>query len=539
MSGRARAGLVRFGLGCGAFVLCAFGLNAGTAVAAASANPPPPGGKLTFDLNEIRVDGNTVLPSGVIEETVYPFLGPGKSAEDVERAREALEEVYRQRGYPTVSARVPRQRVVGGVVTIAVVERKVERLRITGARYFLPSDIREGAPSVAPGKVPNMQEVQRDIVALNQLPDRTVIPSLRPGRTPDTVDVDLQVQDKLPLHGSLELNNRQSTSTKPLRLLASLSYNNLWQRGDSASVTYQVAPQNTSDANVVSASYLFRVPNSNVSLLASYLKSDSNVTALGNTNVVGKGVIAGFRVLVPLGTAEAFIHSLSAGADYKHFIENDRFGDTTSNAPVTYYPVTVTYEADWTNPGSLTDLTASAVLGIRGWGSDSVAFDTKRYDAVPNFAYLRLNLSHTETLDSDVQFYGNLIAQESNDALVSSEQLGAGGVDTVRGYLESEALGDYGAIGQLEVRSPSLAGHIGGPVTSLRLHVFTDAGALGIRNALPGQTSSYTLASAGGGMRVQLYNHVNGSVEDAVVLTNGPSTRTGSNRVLFRIEGDF
>jgi len=539
MSGRARAGLVRFGLGCGTFVLCAFGLDAGTAVAAASANPPPQGGKPTFDLNEIRIDGNTVLPSGVIEETVYPFLGPGKSAEDVERAREALEEVYRQRGYPTVSARVPRQRVVGGVVTIAVVERKVERLRITGARYFLPSDIREGAPSVAPGKVPNMQEVQRDIVALNQLPDRTVIPSLRPGRTPDTVDVDLQVQDKLPLHGSLELNNRQSTSTKPLRLLASLSYNNLWQRGDSASVTYQVAPQNTSDANVVSASYLFRVPNSNVSLLASYLKSDSNVTALGNTNVVGKGVIAGFRVLVPLGTAEAFIHSLSAGADYKHFIENDRFGDTTSNAPVTYYPVTVTYEADWTNPGSLTDLTASAVLGIRGWGSDSVAFDTKRYDAVPNFAYLRLNLSHTETLDSDVQFYGNLIAQESNDALVSSEQLGAGGVDTVRGYLESEALGDYGAIGQLEVRSPSLAGHIGGPVTSLRLHVFTDAGALGIRNALPGQTSSYTLASAGGGMRVQLYNHVNGSVEDAVVLTNGPSTRTGSNRVLFRIEGDF
>src|ERR1700733_2593851 len=48
----------------------------------------------TFDLNEIRVDGSTVLPQEQVEETVYPFLGPGKSADDVEAARKALQDAY-------------------------------------------------------------------------------------------------------------------------------------------------------------------------------------------------------------------------------------------------------------------------------------------------------------------------------------------------------------------------------------------------------------------------------------------------------------
>src|SRR5271156_5411203 len=39
-----------------------------------------------FDLNEIRVEGSTVLPQEQVEEVVYPFLGPGRTAKDVEAA---------------------------------------------------------------------------------------------------------------------------------------------------------------------------------------------------------------------------------------------------------------------------------------------------------------------------------------------------------------------------------------------------------------------------------------------------------------------
>ena len=80
-------------------------------------------------------------------------------------------------------------------------------------------------------------------------------------RGPDTVDVDLDVTDKFPLHGSLELNNRYNADTTSTRLAASLSYDNFFQRGDSGTLSYQVAPENVRDAEVTSASYLFHIPD--------------------------------------------------------------------------------------------------------------------------------------------------------------------------------------------------------------------------------------------------------------------------------------
>src|SRR6516165_10101607 len=60
-----------------------------------------------FDLQELRVLGNSVLTGRDIESTVYPFLGPGKTLKDVESARAALEKVYHDRGYGTVFVDIP------------------------------------------------------------------------------------------------------------------------------------------------------------------------------------------------------------------------------------------------------------------------------------------------------------------------------------------------------------------------------------------------------------------------------------------------
>src|SRR5262249_59196248 len=96
-----------------------------------------------------------------------------------------------------------------------------------------PSTIKENSPSLAEGSVRNFNEVTQDVIALNQWPERRVTPSLKAGVVPGTVDGDLTVNDTFPLHGSAELNNRYSANTDPLRVNASLSYNNLWQLGHS------------------------------------------------------------------------------------------------------------------------------------------------------------------------------------------------------------------------------------------------------------------------------------------------------------------
>lgn len=506
---------------------------------AAARAQTPPATYRAFDLLELRVEGNTVLSEADIDDAVYPFLGPDRTASDVERARAALEAVYAKRGYATVSAIIPPQEPVDGVVIIKVVERPVGRLRVVGAQYVAPRVIRQRAPSLAEGQVPNLNDAQRDVIALNQSPDLTVTPALRAGKAPDTVDVDLKVDDKPPLHGSLELNNRYSQDTTHLRLNGNVSYDNLWQRGDTIAFGFQVAPQNYSDASVFTGSYTFRIPNSKLSLLVNYLHSDSNVVTLGSTDAIGRGDTVQIRALVPLGTMDDFTHSLSAGFDYKDVYEAVGLANATSSTPIVYWPFRAQYTAGWVGPNASTDFTGALVWSFRNTGSNSVEFDNKRFNAPTNFVYLTADASRTQELPGGLQAYVHAATQISPQPLVSNEQIGIGGIDTVRGYLESEALGDYGVVAQTELRGPSLARYLGPKVNSVRLHAFADVGAADIRDPLPGQAASATFVSLGFGARFRVYDHLSGAVEDAFPLTDGPSTHAGSQRVLFRLTGDF
>jgi hemolysin activation/secretion protein len=538
-----------------------------TGTAAGSTAAPP---QTRFDLAEIRVDGDTVLPEEQVEEVIYPYVGPGKTADDVEQARKALQAAYTKAGFITVSVAPPRWiDRAQGIIGMHVIERRVERLRVLHAKYFVPDAVRAGAPSVAPGKVPNINQITYDLVGLNQLPDRSVQPSLKPGRAPDTVDVDLDVDDKLPLHGTLEANNRYNADTHAERLTASLSYDNFFQRGDSGTISYTVAPEDVRDAEIESASYLFHIPDSRMSLLFSYLHSNSDVIALGTTDVAGRGTTAGFRLLIPLGTTatsggNSFTHSFSVGWDYKDFYELDSFGGQTctnsagktvpgstptadchfvvssaTQAPVTYYPVNAAYAANWAGPEATTDVNVSLEFGVAELGSSAAQFDNKRYGAPPGFSILRAGVTREQDLPYDLQLWGSLQGQMSNEPLVSSEQFGLGGVDSVRGYLEAETLGDCGMTLQSEFRSPDIHKYVRGPVRTWRFHLFADTGLINLRDPTAGQRSSNGLSSVGVGTRVNLWGYLNGAVQDAQTLNNGPDTKAGTNRVLFRVFGEF
>jgi hemolysin activation/secretion protein len=492
-----------------------------------------------FDIDEFRIEGNSLLPAAMIEAAVTPFLGPGRTADDVDHARVALDALYADHGYPTATAEIPEQDPADGIVVLRVTERRVGRLRVKGARYFALSDIRKGAPSLAEGRVPNLNDVQRDIVGLNQWPDRTVTPVLRPGAMPGTVDVDLNVKDMLPLHGSVELTNRQSANTTPLRTTAALSYGNLWQRGDTVSVSYQVAPEQPADSQILTASYLYRVPNSNLAVLVSYLHSNSNVATVGGTDVLGNGQVFGLRLQVPLGTEGEFSHNLSIGFDYKDFRDTTLLGADRTTTPIAYLPLVAQYQASWIGKSSETMLTSTLVLGTEGIGSNAQAFDQKRYLAAPNFSYVRLDASRRDDLPWDLQSSVRLHGQLTANPLISNEQFAIGGVDTVRGYLEAEALGDQGGTIQAELRSPAATRLAWETVDELRGFVFGDAGAASIHNPLPEQRQYYGLASTGLGVRVRVFEHLQADLVGAHVLVAGPDTHDGATRLLFRVNGAF
>jgi len=498
----------------------------------------PPVGSLF--IRQYRVVGAHHLSKTEIEAAVYPFLGPDRGPQDVEQARTALEKTYQAKGFQTVSVIVPPQQATRGIVVLKVVENTVGRLRVHGSRYYSLSKIKQGAPSLAEGSVPNFDEVTRDIVSLNRWPDRRVTPSLKAGVVPGTVDVDLTVADTFPLHGSVELNNRYSADTSPLRVNASLSYNNLWQLGHSIGGSVQLSPENLDDARVYSGYYVVRFPNSNwPTLLVQGVKQNSNVSTLGAAAVAGNGEIVGARAIITFPQLTDFYHSLTVGIDYKHFLQDVTVAGEIVHTPVTYYPLSANYTATWSKKNSITSADIGLTFQISGLGSTIEEFDFNRFKAGDNFIYLRSDLSHQHDLPLDFQVFGRIQGQVSDQPLVNSEQFAGGGLTSVRGYLEAETLGDDGFIGTVELRSPSLLAALGRDANEWRFYIFADGGYLTLIDPLPEQDSVFALASVGAGTRLRFKNHFNGSLDAAVPFIGQIQTAALDWQLTFRLWADF
>lgn len=471
---------------------------------------PAENAALRFDVLEYVIEGNTVLDTAAIERAVYPFLGLQRSLQDVDHARAALEKEYQEQGYLTVSVELPEQRVNTGEVRLRVVEGRVEKLRVTGAQYHLPSKIRAGVPSLATGSVPQFTEVQQELAALGRQPDRRLTPLLRPGKTPGKLEVELQVDDQLPLHASVEANNKQSPNTVEGRIESSLRYDNLFQRGHSLGLNWIVAPSNTKHANILTANY--GVPFASGDYAYAFItRSDSDVpSGIGGGTVV-KGTSVGMRYRIDLpNRGGAFSHGFSFGVDHK-----DNKDDLTQSGLVVprslkYWTFAARYDQTRfdTGDGVTTAFDANLTLGIRGLAARTVdcdgvqadQFACKRFNARPNFMVWRVGLDHRRPLWHDWKLRVRTEAQFANGPLVSQEQYGTGGSDSVRGYKEYEQFGDRGALLSLELGSPLLGQWSDVGITALG---FVERSQVWLLDALPGEDNSVPLGSYGLGLRAE------------------------------------
>lgn len=471
---------------------------AGPASAAAS-----PAAKQRFDVIEYQVEGNTVLDAEAVERAVYPFMGEGRDIDDVELARAALEKAYHDRGFGTVAIDIPPQKVVSGLVRLNVVQGRISRLRVVGSRYFSQDRIIESVPALAEGSVPNLGQVQQQLALVNTSADERVTPLLRPGKTPGTTEVDLQVEDELPLHGSVELNNAHAVNTSSLRSIASLRYTNLFQRGHTIGLQVETSPRDTSQVKVFIGTYSF--PLAGGTLLLSAVKSDSTSYVGEGIGVFGNGKVFGARYVMPIvGDQPAELQqSLTLGVDYKDSQQTLALTDGSGfDTPIRYVPFTLGYAATSMGAHGSTDFGATFEFAVRDLDSHQQQFADKRFLAHSDFSLLKLSVARTQQLPADLGLYGALEGQLTGDPLVSNEQYVAGGVDSVRGYLESTQVGDLALRGTLELRSPNFRAATS-RIDFLQARVFFDAAWLRTLSPLPGTRASYTLDSVGLGVTMK------------------------------------
>jgi hemolysin activation/secretion protein len=510
--------------------------------AATGADKPAAGGdkpaEAHFDVHEYRVLGNSVLSNRDIERTLYPLLGDNKTLSDVEAARAALEKVYHDRGYQTVFVDIPEQDVADAIVRLRVTEAKLRDVSISGARYYSERKILAALPEARPGAVPSIPTLQEQLAAVNaQTADRTVVPVLKAGPDPGTVDLALKVDDHSPLHGSVDLNNQYSPDTKPLRATVALDYNNLFDRLDSISAQFQDSPQQLGEVDVLAVNYALGPIASGLRPSVYYIHSNSNAATIGTIGVLGKGDIYGLRVSYPIFEAAGVLQSLVFGGDYKHF--RDTIGLASQPAlvtPVSYTNLSLGYAGSWSESRLQDMFSASANFGPRGAPNNPDAFENNRFKGHPNYFYVRADEDLLLSLPAGLHLKLRVAGQWAEEPLISNENYSIAGADGVRGYLEAESLGDSAIKGTLQLESPAWMLHAHSIASGF---AYFDAGRDDVIDALASEPSVARLRSTGLGLDLGLGGPVTGAFTWAYPLTDGPRTHRGESRLLFDVKGSF
>jgi hemolysin activation/secretion protein len=495
---------------------------------------------LTFEIAAYDIVGNTILSPANIARTLKPYTGSNKTVADVEKARDTLERFYHDQGYPTVLVNIPEQTVEGGSVQLEVIESKIRRVRITGNRYFTMRSIRKKLPSFRRGELLYLPKIQEELAQINRSPDLKVAPVLMPGKELGTIDVELKVKDNLPLHGSLELNNRNTHDTTDLRLNTQISYDNLWQKEHSISFQFQTSPEDTDEVQAIAGSYVLPSPWNANHVLALYGLVTDSETAFGQGfTTVGKGQIFGLRYVMSLPALGEYAHNLSVGVDYKDFDEQSQIIEELET-PITYLPLSFAYNSSLRHHAGLTQFSGGLNMVFRGLVTDREEFEDKRFKSRGNYIFMTLGIERYQELPYGFQLFLKGDGQIADQPLPSNEQYFAGGLRNVRGYKEVEAAGDDAIHATAELAYPELGKLLGLPAwCGLSPNIFIDYADLHIKDALPGEDQPDTLAGTGAGIKGYITRFFEYELAWGHALKDTARTEAGDNLIYFVTKGQF
>ena len=469
------------------------------APAAAPSKPPAPP---RFAIQRFLVEGNSLLSQGELDRILAPFSGKDRDFGDIQRALEALQDVYTRRGYNAVRVSVPEQDIRSGQVRLRVVEARIRRVQVQGNRFFDGRNVRAGIPSLKEGTSPNTRAIGQDAQLVNENPAKQVSVALQAADDPGQVDATVRVTDEKPGRISVFADNTGTPATGNWRTGLGYQNANLLNGDDVLSAQLITSPGHASDVKVFGAGY--RVPVYGwagvVDVLAGYSSVSSGVVQ-DLFNVSGKGTVFGLRYTQLLGRIDTYEHRVAFGLDYRAYKNSVTLVGTTEELvpDITVRPLSLTYIGRFSQVGRDLSFNVSYSHNIPGGNKGGDAdFEATRARATAKYSIVREGVAFSQLLPSDFILRAVASAQQTRDLLIPGEQFGMGGADNVRGYYERETASDKGQRFSLEGYGPDFGSWIGGNWRARAL-VFADA-ASGHDNA-PIRGPDNKLGSFGLGVR--------------------------------------
>lgn len=491
-------------------------------------------GSPRFEIARFEVIGNTLLQASEIDAALVPYSGKQKDFSDIQRALEALEQVYRDRGYGVAQVLLPEQDITRGVVQFRVLQPRVGRVLIEGNTHFDAANVRRSLPTIKEGETPNSNDLARNLAVLSEHPAKQTTVTLRSGASAEHVDVAVKVVDDKPWRAFLTLDNTGSATTGQYRTGIGYQHSNLFDRDHTLTAQYVTSPTHATKVSIYGAGY--RIPfyglHSSLDLVAGYSDVNSG-TVQGLFTVAGSGTIAGAHWNYYPAKWGDIEQKLSFGLDYRAFNNQVLFEGQGIVPDITVRPASATWYGVVRGAESELSFNLGPAANIPG-GNDGTEedFQRSRAAATSKYTILRYGFSYLRQLSGGWQARAVFNGQYTGNALVSGEQFGLGGADSVRGYGLREVANDRGYTGQLELYTPELAARLGlSDSYKARLLAFYDFGSVKRNHALPGEALGDSIDSVGFGARVGYGKSLSVRLDVARILEPTANREKGSLRV--------
>ncbi|MES2480452.1 MAG: ShlB/FhaC/HecB family hemolysin secretion/activation protein [Pseudomonadota bacterium] len=488
----------------------------------APAAPPEP----TLEVRRYVIDGALPLSESEVSAILAPFTGPGRTLADIQRAAEALEQRLRANGQAFHRMFVPAQRPIDGEVRLQVVSFKLGQVDVAGNRHFDTANVRASLPTLVEGQAPEVSQLGADISASNNNPAKQVSVTFRESRQPNTVDALVRVQDTSPIAfiASLTANQHVSGGTNTgniVRLTGAFQHANLFNRDHVMTLSYTTDPRHVSDVTLLGAYYQIPLYGTGMTASAYYTQSDINSGRVqqgaGFFDVSGSGRFYGLRLSKALARTGSLQPTISAAIDERIFENSTTFNGVQIQPDVSSRVLSL--QASLRDETSWGTWSASLEHALNiGGGSNNSDATHGANGGERNWRLWRYSAELVAPV-SGWQMTGRLRGQTSGNFLVSGEQFGLGGANSVRGFGDRVVAGEKGHQWSLETMGPALWD------SGLRPVVFVDGGRVLARAT--GITES--ISSAGVGVRWSRSNF-QVSVDLAKVIDD-TSTATGSKPV--------
>lgn len=466
---------------------------------AAAAQPPPPPATPTFVIRGFDITGDNPLADGAASRVLAPYLRSDATIETLQKATSALEAELKDNGYTLYRVVLPPQEV-GAAVTLNIVKFVIGKVTIEGRERLSESNIRASLPELKEGTVPNFRTLAVQTAISNESQGKQLQVSLKESSEPDKIDARIAVKEAKPWNFSVGESNTGSSATGNDRLTVAGSHSNLFDLDHQLTAAYTTSLERPADVRQLGLNY--RIPL--------YLLGGVAGVSYTHSDVVGD-----FGAFSSTGAGQTFglnyNHYLPPDGGYRSYVviglDDKRFDVTQINGvPLAGQqmrrsrPLSLGYtakmESDTTVWGYNVDLSTNLAGGS---GNDLVSYQSEdpRVSTV-NWKILRGGANYLTSVGGGWLWGLRGQFQMSNDALISGEQFGLGGVTSVRGSAERVVAGDSGYMLSTELTTREV-------LPGLRLLGFVDAGWLSNKNPNGNPKPAIdSLSSAGVGLRYSL-----------------------------------